>query len=238
MLPIIAANFKANLTRAEVQIYAKELESLLTHIKSNTKASPQVDIFPSASALLNDDFTHFQIGAQNAYFALNGGFTGEIGLSQLTEFHISRILIGHSERRTLFSESQEFINKKFQFYKAAGFCIYYCIGEPLEVRQRGENALKDFLSAQLSGIDVSYPQLIIAYEPIWAIGTGVSATMEQIQATHNMLSTLTPAPLLYGGSVNGTNAGEILALQNVSGVLVGSASLKIESFREIIHAAL
>ncbi|MCX2717206.1 triose-phosphate isomerase [Helicobacter sp. MIT 21-1697] len=241
-MAIIAGNFKANLTRAQVINFATELDSILADINSASTQSLssqlQVDIFPSHTALLTDDFTHFHIGAQNAYFAQSGGFTGEIGLSQLQEFNINRLIIGHSERRTLFGEHQDFINEKFRFYTQAGFEIYYCIGEDLSVRQKGENALKDFLSAQLAGIDTSYPKLIIAYEPIWAIGTGVSATLEQITSTHQMLSQLVSAPLLYGGSVNPSNAGEILSLSCVDGVLVGSASLNIQSFAEIIRAGL
>ncbi len=234
-MTIIAGNFKANLTRIQVATFAKELDSILTDMQ--TSSHLQVDIFPSHTALLTNNFKHFHIGAQNAYFAQNGGFTGEIGLSQLQEFNINRLIIGHSERRTLFGENQDFINKKFRFYAEAGFEIYFCIGEPLSVRQKGKNALKDFLGTQLNGIDITYPKLIIAYEPIWAIGTGESATLEQIESTHSMLATFTSAPLLYGGSVNPTNAREILCTPYVNGVLVGSASLNIQSFTDIIRAS-
>lgn len=248
MPKIIAANFKSNLTRAAVQEYTKELDAFLASFASHSanatdshtslESQPKVRVFPSATALLKDDFSHFHLGAQNAYFAQSGGFTGEITLKQLEEFHITHLLIGHSERRTLFNESQHFINEKFRFYKEAGFDVYYCIGEPLQVRQKGKEALQDFLKAQLSGIDTNYSKLIVAYEPIWAIGTGVSAELEQIESTHAMLSTLTSAPLLYGGSVNATNAKEILALPSVNGVLVGSASLDLQSFKDIIRAGI
>lgn len=230
MSPIIAANFKANLTRLEVQTYTQTLDSILRD------TTAQVSIFPSATALLHNNFRHFHIGAQNAYFAHNGGFTGEIGLSQLQEFGISSLLIGHSERRQIFLESQDFINKKFAFYKEAGFHIYYCIGESFDIRQKGEDALKVFLSNQLKDIDLTYPKLIVAYEPIWAIGTGVSASMEEIESTHTMLKSFTDAPLLYGGSVNSTNAADILSLKNVDGVLVGSASLDVHGFVKIINS--
>lgn len=236
-MKIIAGNFKAHLTRAQVDTFTKGLDSFLTDIQMPL-SQIQVDIFPSHTALLADNFTHFHIGAQNAYFAPSGGFTGEIGLLQIQEFGINRLIIGHSERRTLFGENQDFINKKFRFYAEAGFYIYYCIGEPLEVREKGESALKDYLSAQLSGIDTSYSKLIVAYEPIWAIGTGVSASLEQIESTHTMLSTLVRTPLLYGGSVKPSNAKEILSLPYVNGVLVGSASLDLQGFGEIIRASL
>ena len=204
-MKIIAGNFKAHLTRSQVDTFTKGLDSFLTDIQMPL-SQIQVDIFPSHTALLADNFTHFHIGAQNAYFAPSGGFTGEIGLLQIQEFGINRLIIGHSERRTLFGENQDFINKKFRFYAEAGFHIYYCIGEPLEVREKGESALKDYLSAQLSGIDTSY-------------------------------STLVRTPLLYGGSVKPSNAKEILSLPYVNGVLVGSASLDLQSFEEIIRAS-
>lgn len=250
-MKIIAANFKANLTRKVVQDYAYKLDSYLTQLANvcldskdcfeyhmpNDAKHLSVRLFPSHTALLDDGFKYFHIGAQNAYHALNGGFTGEIGLSQLQEFHIQSILIGHSERRTLFFENQYFINKKFAFYAQADFEIVYCIGEDLAVRQQGKEALTDFLSTQLAGIDTTYNRLIIAYEPIWAIGTGVSASIEQIKETHEILANFTDAPLLYGGSVNAENAQEILNVPHVSGVLVGSASLTFERFKGILDIA-
>lgn len=237
-MKIIAGNFKANLTRAQVTSYTAQLHSSLKSLLESCKnlSLPRVYLFPSSTALLDNAFKHFHIGAQNAYFANSGGFTGEIGLSQLQEFHLSSIIIGHSERRGIFGESQDFINQKFKFYAQAGFEIFYCIGEDLKTRQQGQKALGTFLESQLSGIDTSYPKLIIAYEPIWAIGTGESASVEQIESTHSMLSSLTSAPLLYGGSVNEKNAHEILNIPHVNGVLVGSASLKAESFMQIIQA--
>lgn len=236
MKTIIAGNFKANLTRREVQDYAQKLDEELESLRIDFARALQVDIFPSHTALLDDTFKFFHIGAQNGYCAKSGGFTGEIGLLQLQEFGINRILIGHSERRNLMGEDSECIAKKFRFYAEAGFEIYYCIGEDLATRERGEGALQDFLHHQLESIDCAYKNLIVAYEPIWAIGTGVSASVEQIGRTHEILSNLTSAPLLYGGSVNATNAGEILGIPHVNGVLVGSASLELASFVSIIKA--
>ena len=240
MKTIIAGNFKANLTRKQVVAYTQGLEKFLESQRADSIKNHklQVDIFPSHTALLENNFKHFHIGTQNGYFALSGGFTGEIGLLQLQEFGIHRILIGHSERRNLFGENGECIAKKFRFYAEAGFEIYYCIGEDLQTREKGEEVLKNFLNAQLANIDVSYPKLIVAYEPSWAIGTGVSAKAEQIAKTHKILAEMTQAPLLYGGSVNADNAGEILKIPNVNGVLVGSASLEVESFTKIIESAL
>lgn len=251
-MQIIAGNFKANLSHKEVQDYTKALDSSLAmlsakrhinfidmaNVDRSDKSAIAVDIFPSLCALSDDSFKHFHIGAQNAYYANSGAFTGEVGLEQLKAFNINRIIIGHSERRILLKEDSKVIANKFRFYAEAGFVIYYCIGEALDVRERGENALEAFLSAQLNDIDVNYKNLIVAYEPIWAIGSGKSASVEQIDATHNMIAKHTSAPLLYGGSVNATNARDILSLANVSGVLVGSASLNPKSFCEIIEAVI
>ena len=223
---IVAANFKMHKTRREVKEYLNELKN----IKFN---GVKVAIFPPQSALFEDKI----IGAQNAYPAINGAYTGEIGLEQLNEFNIKRILIGHSERRHILGETQEFIAKKFEFFKNEGFEIFYCIGEPLEIREKGIEAVIEYLKGQIEGIDLGYEKLIVAYEPVWAIGTGVSAKIEQIKKTHAEIRKFTSKPLLYGGSVKLNNIEEILNVENVNGVLVGSASLDVNVFKEMIEKA-
>ena len=223
---IVAANFKMHKTRKEVKEYLNELKN----IKFN---GVKVAVFPPQTALFEDEI----VGAQNAYPAINGAYTGEIGLEQLNEFNIKRILIGHSERRHILNESQEFIAKKFQFFKENNFEIFYCIGEPLEVRKQGIEAVVEYLKAEFEGIDLEYDKLIVAYEPVWAIGTGVSAGIEEIKQTHEEIRKFTSKPILYGGSVKLNNIKEILAIENVDGVLVGSASLDIATFKEMIETA-
>ena len=223
---LIAANFKMHKTRKETIEYLKELKKIdFEDIK--------VAIFPPFTALIEDEL----IGAQNGYPAEKGAFTGEIGLEQLKEFNIKRILIGHSERRHILNESQEFIAKKFNFFKEHNFEIFYCIGEPLEVRKKGLNAVIEYLKAQFEGIDLEYDKLIIAYEPVWAIGTGVSASIDEIKETHLEIRKFTSRPLLYGGSVKLNNIKDILSIENVDGVLVGSASLDINTFKNMIEIA-
>ena len=222
---IVAANFKMHKTRKETIEY-------LTELKKIDFENVKVAVFPPFTALIEDEL----IGAQNAYPAKNGAFTGEIGLEQLREFNIKRVLLGHSERRFL-NESQEFIAKKFEFYKNEGFEIFYCVGEPLEVRKKGIEEVIEYIKAQFEGIDLEYDKLIIAYEPVWAIGTGVSASEEEIQKTHLKLRELTSSPLLYGGSVKLNNIENILKIKNVDGVLVGSASLDVEVFKQMILKA-
>ena len=227
---IIAANLKTNLTRSATHSYIKELE-LCTQ-----KTTQEVIVFPATSSL--DSFeTNVTIGAQNAYPVQNGAFTGEIGLEHLEEFGIKTILIGHSERRHILGESQEFIAKKFHFFKEQGFKIVYCVGEPLEIREGSKEKMLAYLAKQYEGIDTKYDNLIIAYEPIWAIGTGKIPTLEDIQDIHTELKKKSPAPLLYGGSVKVNNAKDILHVENVDGVLVGSAALYAEHFCSMIQSA-
>jgi len=229
---IYAANFKTNHTRATTKAYMKELKEKL----SEKRSEDRVFVFPPSSAIdcFDGDVT---IGIQNAYMAQNGAFTGEIGLEQLEEFDIKTILIGHSERREILGESQEEVAKKFQFFKEHGFEIIYCIGEPLEIREKGFESLMKYLLAQFDGIDISYENLIFAYEPIWAIGTGRSATVEEISTTHRALKkAIGEKPLLYGGSAKPENIKEIVSIAGVDGVLVGSASLNANSFSEMILA--
>ena len=223
---IVAANFKTNKTRKETIKYLEDLGKM-------DFEDVKVAVFPPQTALIENEL----VGAQNAYPAKNGAFTGEIGLEQLEEFNIKRILIGHSERRHILNESQEFIAEKFQFFKEHGFEIFYCIGEPLEVRKQGIEAVADYLKNQFEGIDLEYEKLIIAYEPVWAIGTGVSATIEQIRETHSEIRKWTSKPILYGGSVKLNNIKEILEVENVDGALVGSASLDLETFKGMIKTA-
>lgn len=222
---IIAANLKTNLTREKTTKYIKEVENFL----SINSISQEVFVFPAISNL-NLHVGKITVGAQNAYPAINGAFTGEIGYEQLEEFGIKTILIGHSERRHIIGETQEKLVEKFNFYKNLGFKIIYCVGEPLNVREAGFDKMMEYISKQYDGIDCDYENLIIAYEPVWAIGTGLTPTADDIVTIHKALKEKSPAPLLYGGSVKVTNAKEVLALDGVEGILVGSAALYAEHF--------
>jgi triosephosphate isomerase len=229
---IFAANFKTNHTRKSTELYIKELNGKLGAKNSEDK----IYIFPPSTAL--DAYEgNFKVGVQNAYPAQNGAYTGEIGLEQLDEFDIKTILIGHSERREYMGESQEKVAEKFSFFQEQEFEIIYCIGEPLEIREKGFEAVMQYLLSQFEGIDIGYDNLIVAYEPIWAIGTGRSATVEEISTTHRALKkAIKNKPLLYGGSAKPANIKEIISIAGVDGVLVGSASLDADSFSEMILA--
>lgn len=229
---IVAANLKTNLTRAATARYIEEVEKFV----ATNAITVETFVFPATTAL--DRFkTTVTIGAQNAYPVKNGAFTGEIGLEHLEEFGIQTILIGHSERRHILGETQEQIAAKFAFYKERGFTIVYCVGEPLAKRQEGNASMMEYIDAQYAGIDTEYDKLVIAYEPVWAIGTGLTPSSEDIASMHTALKEKSSAPLLYGGSVKVNNIEEILKVKNVDGVLVGSGALYTEHFTQMIACA-
>ena len=218
------ANLKCNHTRASFREYAEILDA-------NLSANDDVTVFPPFSAL--DLAAHkFKLGAQNFYPCESGAHTGEIGKAMLDEFGVKSVLIGHSERREL-GESEELLRAKFDFAAKVGWQIVYCIGENLSVNEAGRT--KEFLAGQLKNIELGYERLLIAYEPIWAIGTGRSASAEQIENVLNFIREQTSAPLLYGGSVNTANIGEIAGIANCDGVLVGTASWDASKFLELIR---
>ena len=219
------ANLKCNHTRASFAKYAEILDA-------NLSANDDATVFPPFSAL--DGAAHkFKLGAQNFYPCESGAHTGEIGKAMLDEFGVKSVLIGHSERREL-GESEELLRAKFDFAVKAGWQIVYCIGENLSVKEAG--GTKEFLAEQLKNIDLGHERLLIAYEPIWAIGTGKSASAEQIEEILNFIREQTNAPLLYGGSVNVANIGGIAGIKNCDGVLVGTASWDVSKFLELMRA--
>ncbi|MCT7552462.1 triose-phosphate isomerase [Aliarcobacter butzleri] len=231
-MPIIASNFKTNHTRKSTTLFVNEVNNFL----EKNKISNEVYIFPTSTSLDHfETVPNLMIGVQNAYPTTSGSFTGEIGTFQLNEFEIKTILIGHSERRHILGETQETITKKYEFYKNLGYKIIYCIGEPLEIKKQGIEKTLEYIYEQFIGIDVNYSNLILAYEPVWAIGTGVTATIDDIKNVHNAIKQKINKPLLYGGSVKIENVREICQIENVDGALIGTASWKVEDFIEILE---
>jgi triosephosphate isomerase (TIM) len=231
-LKIIAANFKANHTRKSTNIFINNINTFL----EDKDISNEVYIFPPTTALDSfDTKSNLTIGTQNAYHVKSGSFTGEIGTEQLDEFNIKTILIGHSERRHILGESQKDISLKYNYYKALGYKIIYCIGEPLEVKESGLTKTLGYIWEQFDGIDLDYEDLILAYEPVWAIGTGIVAKTEDIAQIHKKIKKKIQKPLLYGGSVKPSNLGEILDTDNVDGTLIGTASWVEEDLKTMIN---
>lgn len=217
---IFAANLKCNHTRASFRLYAERLNEFLSLNKR------EVFVFPPSIAL-TQGICKFTLGVQNFYPCVNGAFTGELGKEHLDEFGIKTVLIGHSERRAL-GDNDELIKQKFDFAKQHNYNIIFCIGENIDTKK--ENKTKDFLAKQLKNIDLDYKNLIIAYEPIYSIGTGLSANTNDIDAVLSFLRQKTRATLLYGGSVSDKNIDEIFSIKDCGGVLVGSFSLDVEKF--------
>ena len=248
--PIIAANWKMNKGPKEAKEFLAALKDELTcECKAVDKVIvPPFVTIPAVMETLNG-CTCIGVGAQDVSDRDNGAFTGEISTDMLNELGCKYVVLGHSERRQYHGETNAYINKKIKKALAAGICPIYCIGETLEEREAGllRNVLERQLKLGLKNVPAETPAeaLAIAYEPVWAIGTGKTATNDDIVETHAICRELMreimgakadETPLLYGGSVKPANAGAILTLDNVDGVLVGGASLKADSFTQIINA--
>ncbi|HPI19809.1 MAG TPA: triose-phosphate isomerase [Candidatus Kapabacteria bacterium] len=245
---LIAGNWKMNTTPKEAKELSLFIKNSIEQIENTVDilvCPPFTNITAAAEVL---EGSMIKLGAQNCYFAEKGAFTGEISLQMLKALNCSYVIIGHSERRKIFKESNELINKKIIACLSTGIIPIFCIGETLEERQSGNtfNVLKEQMSIGLKDISKEQTKnIVIAYEPVWAIGTGIAATPEQIQETHHQIKEFLNELyndtmenlILYGGSVDDKNAKSILELDDVNGGLIGGASLKGEVFLEIIKIA-
>jgi len=235
-MKIIAANWKMNKTNAEAKAFFAEFDKLVK--KNDNQVIFCAPFTTLETAVKYSKKLNFAAGAQNFYPAKNGTFTGEISLDMIAEIGVKTVLIGHSERRAILGERDEFINEKVKAALAAGFRTIFCCGETLEEREAGKTAqvIKKQITRGLKDINVMNG-LIIAYEPIWAISTGDPnkpspiPTQRDIHDAHALIRSLVPScPILYGGSANDQNAAEIFAVENVDGALVGGCSLSPEKF--------
>jgi triosephosphate isomerase len=178
--------------------------------------------------------TDIAVAAQNVHWEPEGAFTGEISASMLLELGVYGAIVGHSERRQFFGETDEGVAKRAKAALEAGLSVIACVGETDEERERGET--EDVLRRQVSVLEAE-DNLVVAYEPVWAIGTGKTATPEIAQEAHAFIKGLLDVPVLYGGSVKPENADALLAQPDVDGALVGGASLEVESFAAICRSA-
>jgi triosephosphate isomerase len=240
--PVIAANWKMNKKIEEAQAFLDEFIPLVWNERDVdiVIAPPFTALYTMANLL---KITNIGLAAQDLFYEDKGAYTGEISPVMLTDIGCSYVIIGHSERRIYFGETDEIVNKKFRAARRHGLEVIFCIGESLSEREAGMTF--DVLKRQISeGIrDISSDGLIIAYEPVWAIGTGKTATPDQAQEAHESirktLSHLYGEPakgvrILYGGSVTPENADVLMACPDVDGALVGGASLKADSFAGIV----
>lgn len=243
---IVAANWKMNLTKKEAIYIYDRLEEI--ELKSNQEVivfSPYV--FLDA---LKQRQHHIKVGAQNFHPAAQGAYTGKVSINHLIDLEIECVLVGHSERRFLFNESDETIKLKIDVAVNNHLLTIFCCGEPLEVREN-EKHLSYVLQQMESNLfhltATQMKQIIIAYEPVWAIGTGKTATTQQAEEMHRFIrmsvehkygkETAEKISILYGGSCNPSNAAELFACENIDGGLIGGASLNADDFTQIILAS-
>lgn len=246
--PIIAGNWKMNKT-------AEEAHAFIEAVKNKIPSNDNVDSVVGAPTLFLEKMvedtkgTELKVAAQNSYFEDSGAFTGEVSPYALGELGVDYVILGHSERREYFHETDEDVNKKVHAVFRHGMTPIVCCGETLEQREAGEtaewikgqitNALKDLTEGQVSN-------LVIAYEPIWAIGTGKSSSAEEADETCGVVretvadlysrAVSDAVRIQYGGSVKPENIAEYMAKDNIDGALVGGASLEPESFLKLLEA--
>jgi triosephosphate isomerase len=248
---IIAANWKMHKTRAEARDFVQQLANRAGDLPENIKLlifPPYTALEATRDAIISKNLKNCSLGAQNIHPQTHGAFTGEISAAMLKDVGVQTVLIGHSERRTLFGENDDFLLKKVLRCLAENLTPMLCVGETLEERDAG--ATYDVLSRQISAIfSAINPQdaerVQIAYEPVWAIGTGRTATPLQAREAHcwirKKLAQICPGasdkiPILYGGSVKPDNAHDILHQPDVDGALIGGASLQPDSYAAIAQA--
>lgn len=247
---VIAGNWKMNNDLKESEKLIVELKNLLQNEKPNCDVivCPPYTSLSEASKLLKG--SQIKLGAQNMHFEENGAFTGEVSASMLKSVGCEYVILGHSERRHIFGESNEMINKKIKKALSAGLKPIFCVGELLEERENGSTndvVKKQILKglAEISADDMK--NIIVAYEPVWAIGTGKTASPAQAQEVHEFIRDLIEITyslevandlvIQYGGSVKPDNAKELISQKDIDGALVGGACLKADSFLGIIKGA-
>ena len=246
---VIAGNWKMNMTATETKKFAEEIKKIMPRAKwcETLICVPACNI-PAAAKAFKD--LRISVGAENVYFEEKGAYTGEISANMLKDLGVKYVIIGHSERRQYFCETDATVNKKVHAVLNAGMNPIICVGESLEQRETGitEEWITMQIKAGLNGVaEDKIRKIVIAYEPIWAIGTGKTATPEQAEEVCEHIRTVIrklfgakiarATSILYGGSMNDKNAFELLAQPDIDGGLIGGASLVPEKFVKIIEAA-
>jgi triosephosphate isomerase len=245
--PVIAGNWKLFKKTAEALQLVQELSPLVKDVKDvEIVIAPSFTVLGPVRSLLFD--SAISVAGQDCFWEEEGAYTGEVSPSMLVDAGCSHVIIGHSERRQLFAETDEKINKKIRAAIRAGLTAIFCIGETLQEREAGQTFA--VLDCQLKkGLDSLFPDeienVILAYEPVWAIGTGKTATAEQAQESHAFIRQLIAElystsladgiRILYGGSVKPDNIRSLMLQPDIDGALVGGASLTAESFASIIR---
>jgi len=240
----IAGNWKMHKTRAEAAELAKALVGSLKDGKHKYLVAPTFTALETVGQILKG--TNILLGAQNCAAEEQGAHTGEVSVLQLKDLGVNVIILGHSERRHTYKEDDDLINKKVKLALQHGFEVILCVGETLEEREKGEAeaVCKRQTEKGLAGVGAEeLAKVTIAYEPVWAIGTGKTATPEDAQAIHKFVRAVieklynsqaaAKIVIQYGGSVKAENAAQLMAMEDIDGALVGGASLKIDTFAPI-----
>ena len=243
---IVAGNWKMNASKETVNTLIMGILSGMADVDSTVIVCAPSPYMSQVEALITHSQLH--LGAQNLNVNASGAFTGEVSADMIKDFGAQYVIIGHSERRSLYGETDEIVASKVQVALDNGLTPLFCIGETLEQREAG--SMEAVVSRQIQavidrvGID-AFKNIIIAYEPVWAIGTGVTASPQQAQDAHafirsmlaqNDASVAQTTPILYGGSMNPSNAAELIGCEDIDGGLIGGASLKAEDFLQICKA--
>ena len=242
--PIIAGNWKMNKTVAEAEALIAELKPLVAKSKPEVVICvPYTDLWAAKAAIAG---SKIKLGAENVAWADSGAFTGEISAAMLKEIGVEYVIIGHSERRTYFGETDETVNKRLKQALANGLKPIVCVGETLTEREK--NKTKRVLKKQvLEGFkDITdFSDIVIAYEPVWAIGTGKTATADDANKTIGYIRSLIKKVwgadiakklrIQYGGSMKPSNAKELMAMRHIDGGLIGGAALKAQDFAAIVN---
>lgn len=239
---IVAGNWKMHKTPIEGKSFINSVVESLSEVENTN-----IVFCPPFTGLSNLNIKPpFHLGAQNCYYKDSGAFTGEISLDMLIECGVKYIIVGHSERRHIFNEGNELIRKKIEKVIYAGISPIFCIGETLEDRnnEKAYDVIEEQLESGLKGIK-SINNIVIAYEPVWAIGTGLTASIEKIKDMHSYIRkilnklynniNIDNIPIIYGGSVNSKNADELISIKSVNGFLIGGASLDVVKFIDIVN---
>ena len=232
-MTLIAGNWKMYKGPAATQAFASALrDAELPEGVDVVVCPPYVSLFDAVRCLAG---TEIGVFAQNCHWAAEGAFTGEVSAPMLLELGVYGTLVGHSERRQLFGETDETVQRRVAAALEAGLHVIACVGETEAERETGDT--EAVLRRQVSVLEPD-ENLVIAYEPVWAIGTGKTATPQLAQEAHETIKSLLDLPVLYGGSVKPDNAAELLAQPAIDGALVGGASLDVDSFVAICRAAI
>ena len=230
---LIAGNWKMHKGPEDAAAFCRALKARLPDLGGvDVAVCPPFVSLAAAVRELAD--TEIAVAAQNVHWEGRGAVTGEVSAPMLRELGVYGTIVGHSERRQHFCETDETAARRAAAALEAGLSVIACVGELEEERERGET--EEVLRRQIAPLE-PHENLVVAYEPVWAIGTGKTATPEQAQEAHAFIRSLIDAPVLYGGSVKPENAAELLAQPDVDGALVGGASLDVEPFARICEAA-